>query len=189
MILTPGAVREEDVVFSATGHTHTGGADGENIPTSGIVDSAVTLVKIATPRGALVRIAANQSIVNTLVTTLAWDAEEYDTDSIHDNVTNNSRLTVPAGITRVRLSAKIQWGAAAAGYRQIYVRKAAGTFFGQPETIYDVDSAISHQTDIISPPVVVVAGDYFEVFVYQNSGAALDVIGLDGSWFAMELLK
>ena len=212
MILTQGAVREEDVtfsatghnhsggadgenvpeagvVFSATGHTHTGGADGENIPTGGIVDSAVTLVKIATPRGALVRKTANQSIPDITSTALTWDAEEYDTDAIHDNATNNSRLTVPAGVTRVRLSAKVQWGNVAAGYRQVFIRKAGATFIGQPETIYDIDSAIYHQTDISSPPIVVVAGDYFEVLVYQNSGAALNVIGLDGSWFAMELIK
>ena len=40
MILTQGAVREEDVTFSATGHNHSGGADGENVPEAAVVFSA-----------------------------------------------------------------------------------------------------------------------------------------------------
>ncbi len=44
-------------------------------------------------RGARVRHSANQAVTNTLIA-LAFDTEDFDTDVIHDTVTNNSRLTV-----------------------------------------------------------------------------------------------
>ena len=44
--------------------------------------------------GAKVTNSSSQSLTSAVVTTLNFDTESYDTDSIHDTVTNNSRLTI-----------------------------------------------------------------------------------------------
>lgn len=63
-----------------------------SITTAKIADGAVTPAKL-TFSGALVKHTSVQSISGH--TTINYGAEEYDTDSYHDNSTNSSRLTVP----------------------------------------------------------------------------------------------
>ncbi len=41
--------------------------------------------------------SASYTLVNAAVTPVPWDAEEWDSDSFHDNTTNNTRLIVPSG--------------------------------------------------------------------------------------------
>jgi len=41
--------------------------------------------------------SADQSIASGSFTAATFDSENWDTDAFHDNVTNNSRLTVPSG--------------------------------------------------------------------------------------------
>lgn len=41
---------------------------------------------------------------------VAWNAEVTDTDALHDNVTNNSRITIPAGKAGVyKIQARMVW--------------------------------------------------------------------------------
>jgi len=42
-------------------------------------------------------IQSSGTTVNNLFGTMAFQAEDYDSSGFHDNVTNNTRLTVPAG--------------------------------------------------------------------------------------------
>jgi hypothetical protein len=39
----------------------------------------------------------NQSIAHNTTTALTFDDESFDTDAFHDNSTNTSRITIPAG--------------------------------------------------------------------------------------------
>ena len=184
-----GAVREEDVTFSATGHTHTGGADGENIPTTGIVNSAITLEKLASSRGALVYKSADQAIANITLVLLTWNSETYDTDSIHDNVTNNTRLTVPAGVTQVKLKASIRWQGNATGDRSVLFLKNNLSFRGTNSVVIPGVNASSKGIVLSTPVLDVVAGDYFEMQVYQDSGGSLNIMIDNATYFAMELIK
>ena len=72
-------------------------------------------------RGALVRNSGNQSVDSSSGTDLSWDTEEYDTDSIHESVTNPTRLTVPSGVTKVKLSGKMYLQAHTSGYCHLVV--------------------------------------------------------------------
>lgn len=47
--------------------------------------------------GCLTYKTGNQSLSNANQTYISFDAEVYDTNGIHDNSTNNGRLTVPSG--------------------------------------------------------------------------------------------
>lgn len=137
-------------------------------------------------RGALVYKSAPQSISNNTITAITFDSESYDSSGIHDTVTNNSRLTVPSGYSKVRLLARIDFdsGSTTAATRTAFISKNGGTFVGQPN-INLLDQFFS--ATIESAVVNVTAGDYFVLGVTQSSGGSIDV-GTD-TWFAMELIE
>lgn len=138
---------------------------------------------------AIVSKTANQSILNNTITILSWDAETADTAVIHDNTTNNSRLTVPAGYTHALVYANIVWGANATGLRQIFISKNNILFQGGAIANLNAVPA-THNTDqnIVTALVDVVGGDYFEVQVSQTSGVALNVETSTGTSFGIILL-
>jgi hypothetical protein len=45
---------------------------------------------------------------------ILWDATEFDTESLWDSG-NPSRLTVPGGVSRVRLLGNVRWQSSATG--------------------------------------------------------------------------
>jgi len=62
--------------------------------------------------------STQQSIANITATIINFNSELFDTDAIHDTVTNNSRLTIKtAGVYIV--SASIGWDLGTAGARKI----------------------------------------------------------------------
>jgi hypothetical protein len=67
---------------------------------------------LANPPACRVYRAAAQSIPDAAVTTVTFDSERYDTNTMHDPVTNNSRITInTAGLYIVGFS----WELASAG--------------------------------------------------------------------------
>lgn len=147
-------------------------------------------------RGALVYYGGlGQSIADTFTTAVAFNYESYDTDEIHDGSTNNTRLTVPAGVTKVRLSGSVAWAGNTTGRRALRMYKnGVGSFAGNPHSTQSGYS-VSHGQSVSSGALAVTGGDYFELVVYQDSGAALDVnenvFGLNerDTWFCMEILE
>ena len=145
--------------------------------------------------GAKVHDNSAQSISNTTFTAKVWDTEAYDTNSYHDNITNNTRMTIPAGVTRVRLTAHILWDFFNGNTRSIKIRKngvdgaiddAVSTY--QPKISQVAGQHSGVQGMFIDSGVITVApGDYFEVLVWQNSGGNLNVTAYQ-SWFQIEAL-
>lgn len=146
-------------------------------------------------RGAMVKKSANQTNVAAIGfpgTVLSWDQEEYDTDDIHDNSTNNTRLTVPAGVTRVRLSANVEWVPEGTGPdRAITMQKNGSEIIGLAQALQGQSAAANRQRqNIISAVMTVVATDYFEVFAWSSQTDQDDVVGNDpGTWFTMEIIE
>lgn len=165
----------------------TGGDQGaDTINASGLfVDS----VPVITSRAALVRNSTAQAIADSTITVLDWDTEDYDDDGIHESVTNPSRLTVPTGVTRVRLTAYIDFAANSTGRRLVQIRKngTATVGSGIPTFNFDATSAGITTIQVVSAPIVVAATDFFEIDVFQNSGVSIDV--RVGSWFGMEIIE
>jgi len=145
---------------------------------------------VATGRGALVYKSANQVITTSVKTVLSFNLEDFDTDAIHDNSTNNSRLTVPAGVTKVQLNTNIEW-ASGTGRRESAIIKNGSAFIGRGEMVTPAVSGSTTSYSILSSVVVVVAGDFFEVEVFQTSGGNLNVQADSGqaTWFNMDIIK
>jgi len=116
--------------------------------------------------------SATQSIANNTVTALAFDTERFDTDTIHDNVTNNSRLTCQTA-GKYCLIAQGAFANNATGERQMTVRLNGGTQLGN--TLQDAVNGDETYFFAVTFTDLVV-GDYVEIEFWQNSGAALNVV-------------
>lgn len=139
-------------------------------------------------QGARVRKAADQTAANYVSgAAVAWDTESYDTDGFHDNVTNNTRLTVPAGVTKVCVTGCI-YATLSNGTSQVQLRKngvSSGDAFANQNA-----AAIGGTTDGNQAETGIVdvsTGDYFELF-YINSDSSV-TIDSTRSWFQIEVIQ
>ena len=142
-------------------------------------------------RGCLAVMSPAQSIPNTTFTTLEFaGADIEDTDSIHDPATNNTRLVVPSGVTRVRLTAHVAWGALTGGYRWLDLQKNGGGIAPSCDTLIEASSIGTTKQLLHSPIYTVTGGDYFEVRGYHNQGTSV-LLGVSDSetWFEMEIIE
>lgn len=139
--------------------------------------------------GATLRLTSNVSNGDNTLEVITWSGgnstEEEDTDAYHDPASNASRITIPTGASgRYVVWADMRHDFHATGDRlyRIYVNGAS--------TSYEVGSkapATSNFGACIYAEIELNAGDYVEIYMYQNSGGALDILA--GSRFGVRLLN
>ena len=132
-----------------------------------------SLPRVRCTRSAVLSVANN---TNTVLT--GWDGETYDTDAIHDTVTNNGRFTIPVGMGGMwRFDANFDFaGVAAAGLRGTWSElntTGAGARFGSATNTSP--SGVDFTYVNITDSILVSAGDFVNVVVLQNSGGAMNV--------------
>jgi len=135
-----------------------------------------------------------QGINDNTETAVNFASEAYDTGAYHVGGTP-TRITIPAGTTRIRLTGQIVWENNGSSFRRLEVRKNGvnngaidddmGTMFTQVYTSAANATVprlgVGFDTGIIR----VDTADFFEVFVFQNSGLVLDMISQQ-CWFQIE---
>lgn len=116
-------------------------------------------------RGVLVKKAADQTTADYVgFALMAFDDEDFDTDGFHDNVTNNTRLTIPSGlgITKVYVYATITPAAVTVGeYHSIRILKN-GALTGMPQARLPIVLTTNNPGNV-GGVVACADGDYFEV--------------------------
>lgn len=113
----------------------------------------------------------DQSIPNGTVTTLAFNTESFDTDAIHDTVTNNSRLTCKtAGVYAI--FGGLRFASNATGRRFALILLNGITNIAVYSS--NADAGGQHQMTI-SHMYKLAVNDYLELQVLQTSGGALNV--------------
>jgi hypothetical protein len=121
--------------------------------------------------------STTQSIANATYTAVTFNTEDYDTDAIHDNVTNNTRFTIPSGKGGKWLtSGVVTFASNASGFRFVRLYKNGNAFIvpaGIPPVNGDTTQVAFSYIHTFT------AGDYMEVFVYQNSSGNLNIAGAD----------
>jgi hypothetical protein len=139
-------------------------------------DSDVDLAGSVNAVGCLVHATANQAIANSTSTAILYAAEDYDDAGFHDNVTNPERITIPAAYDgyRVQLYACIKMATMAAGNILVYFAKGGTTFAGETFVKTVPVPSASTQISLCTPPILVATGDYFALFVLQNSGGPIN---------------
>lgn len=136
--------------------------------------------------GARVKITAPESIANATPQIIDWDSEDRDTHSIW-SLGSPSRLTVPNGVKQVRVSCGIRWASNSTGERYVEIIKngtdaAQGLSKDRRPSQSTSDVALSTSVMDVNP------GDYFEVRVFQNSTASLDIQSAQATWFQLEII-
>ena len=122
--------------------------------------------------------STNQSIADSTLTVLAFNSERFDNDSMHDNSTNNSRITVKTagkGVAYVSLAFVNN----ATGFRSVNIKLNGTTIIAQ-ETKQAVNGSYT-SFSFCTVPYDFALNDYIEIIVYQNSGGPLDVVYTNGS--------
>lgn len=122
-----------------------------------------------------------QSIPTGSNTLFALNSERYDTDAMHDTVTNNSRLTAKtAGVFSV--TGGCQWAASAVGFRSIFLIVNGATIFAHT-TLASVTGAVEMA---VAGQWKCAVNDYIEIWGVQTSGGGLNLSGSgdEGTWLA-----
>lgn len=149
---------------------------------------AAILQRVMLPfRGALLRRTANYTISTTAAyVAIPWQSAVYDTDAFW-SAGQPTRLTVPAGVTKVRLTANIEWQTSPTS-QLVEIRKNGGAVVGGGSFIVRGDSGYSNQMrNIASAVLPVAAGDWFDLAVYI--GTAGELRSLERTWFALEVVE
>lgn len=122
--------------------------------------------------------SAAQTISTSTFTAVGFDAEISDDYAMHDNVTNNSRLTIPTGEDGLYLVVfKLEWASNSSGDRitRLYVN-GSGNNYAYTRIPPSASSFTAYTVSAVLP---LSAGDYVQQYVWQNSGGDLDITAND----------
>ncbi len=114
----------------------------------------------------------SQTITTSTATSISFDTEDYDPVQAFV-IGTPTRVTVPAGVSRVALRLSVRWGNTTAGSRFTQIRLNGTTLIASDIRIGS-DGSGSHQSCL--GETAVVAGDYFEARVTHDVGADLSVL-------------
>lgn len=127
------------------------------------------------------------SINSATYTPVNFTGEAYDTSAMHDNSTNNTRITV--GTTGYWLAeACITFAASALGTERIVEFYLSGSV--PLERTHAVFSATADTSVTLSCVFHLTSGDYIECRVYQDTGGALNITnnGFAYPFFSLSLI-
>ena len=116
-------------------------------------------------------VTADQTIATATETALPFAGETYDVGGMHDNSTNNSRLTVPSGKGgKYLVAARVMWTPTNSGKVECNMKINGGVaaHFSM-DNLNDATPGWNYDIYDLS------AGDYVEVYVSQNSGSNMTV--------------
>ena len=111
---------------------------------------------------------------------MTWPTESFDTDTFHDTSTNTSRVTIPSGKGGYyRFSGIINFAQNSTGSRLVRVHKNGSNIVW---VAWNAGKTGNNETGVVFCHTLnAAAADYFELFVKQESGDALNVTA-NSSW-------
>jgi hypothetical protein len=116
--------------------------------------------------------AGSLNVPTTTETLISFDAEDFDTDGMHDTAVNNTRFVAKTpGL--YRFTATHVWGATSGGYREAYFKKNGVTLGSLGAT--DNTPPTTNFWQQVTAEIMLAAGDYVELTLWQNSGGTATV--------------
>jgi len=111
-----------------------------------------------------------QSIANSTVTAVTWDVENFDTDTMHDTATNNSRLIAKTA-GKYAIAMYVAFSNNGTGIRYLDVVINGVTLVGKQV----IPNATGTDHMSLASVAQLNPNDYVEGRVYQNSGGPINV--------------
>jgi hypothetical protein len=112
------------------------------------------------------------TIPNATATIIDWNSERFDTNGFHDNVTNNTRITIPTGYAgRYLVTWQLGFNFNATGYREIELLINGSQF---PQS-YNLTTSTGYTTQSAALVYPFSVGDYIQLRATQTSGGNLDI--------------
>jgi hypothetical protein len=130
--------------------------------------------------------SATQTVASGNTDVVSFNTEDYDTDTLHDNATNNSRITIPTGFGGYWLfifHAGVDADATGHTRYVCSLRKNAAGASGSG-TLLQATNVTGHtlpQDGEASTLVPLTAGDYVEAFFQSTSEARVLDLGVSGT--------
>ena len=142
----------------------------QQVGPDGSVKSVDVGAQVLVPSARVYRTTA-QPVTTATFNAIAFDTEHFDTDGIHDNVTNNTRLTCrTAG--KYLVEGNVEFAGSTTGVRTLGVRVNNGAIWVQEQRpSVDVNTCAM----VVSTTLDLAVGDYIELVVWQNTGSGLNV--------------
>lgn len=151
------------------------------------VSAARDALGVALSGAVAIRTAA-LSIPNDSNTAVSFNTTDFDLGGWWSGLAS-TRLTVPSGVSLVKVSAGCFWTANATGQRLMRLFKNGAAVRGGFSDRRDATAALSTDMSCVSAVLSVTAGDYFELIAHQNSGAALNLLDSGtGTWMCIEAI-
>lgn len=101
-----------------------------------------------------------------------------------------SRITIPPKVKKVRINAGAVFASNGTGIRRLFISKNGSTTASGMVAMSTVPANnITNEVQVMSPVLNVVAGDYFEVYAYQNSGGNLNIERVNGTFVSVEVIE
>lgn len=154
-------------------------------------------------RGALVYLGTPFIAQNGARAMVPFSEVEYDTDGFYDP-SEPTKLTVPAGVTKVRLGSSHIWANNTVGLRQVVIKKnygvngSDGFFPGCGPGMNNANASTTSDPHARTAVICVNEGDFFQSEAGQWSGGPLGMAlagpgpheGTSrGTWFSIEVVE
>jgi len=184
-----------DMIYSSSGNTLNKlgiGSSGQVLTVASGIPSWAAAAGGSSFSGARLTKSVGQTLTNNTDTMITWDVETFDVGNYHDNVTNNTRITIPAGKAGYyQVSAILSYAAGGTGQRIIQLAKNGATF-SYNLIVENGLGGGGYQTVTFADIVYGAVGDYFEIAGLHSQGHNLNIIGNNGdpgaSFFAMSYI-
>ena len=161
-----------DVIYSSSGSTPARlgiGSTDDVLTVAGGVPTWAAPAGAAAFAGASVYNSADQTIPPATYTAVVWNSEYYDTDAFHDNSTNTSRMTIPAGKAgKYSVYGLIQCDGGSTNSRSIQIYKNGAMY-----SVAATTPSGAYPSLQISGVLDLVATDYVEIYVFQSTGGSV----------------
>jgi hypothetical protein len=130
-----------------------------------------------------------QTFTNSSETPVTWQAERYDGEFGIWNAGNPTRLNVPSGVKRVRVSAGTYWEASADGQFVAKIKDNSGNSWAR-DNRYGTNTNGTGSATMITPIIDIPSTGitYFELFLTQTTGGDLDLQASQATYFTLEVL-
>jgi hypothetical protein len=142
------------------------------VGTTQIADDAITDAKRPRLKQCVVQRSGSQTITTGTPTKIQWNAEVVDVDNWHDNVTDNTRITVPETGLYI-IQAQTTWTGMIGEYcyNEIYIDDTQlSPIIRQGLALASYDAAFANYVQVNSYPIIISANSYVEIFTYHDSG-------------------